>query len=445
MKTSDRLLNELRTWRMAPAGHLQQKLGISRATLMRAVKDLDEKIVSRGQARRTAYAARRPVRGSWSALTVYRIDQDGSAHEAAKLYPLYAQGCALEFLETPAWPLNGPMADGWFEGLPYFLDDMRPQGFLGRHFAQHNANLLQLNTDPKLWSEDDVLHALSLLGTDTLGNHVLGESAMRLVLAQPVEAATPDHECANAYTQKAITAMTAGQAGSSVAGEFPKFTAYRQIQNRLSQVIVKFSGSDGSPGSVRWSDLLVCEHLALSVMNQHLGVPAATSSIYQFGGRTFLEVERFDRVGAQGRLPVCSWAALNAALVGKLGRPWPQAAQDLVNAKLLSGESFEQLQRLWLFGKLIANSDMHDGNLAFTPGLQLAPAYDMLPMAYAPVRGVEIQAHKFTLLRPLPSEQAAWTIAAQAASTFWSTAAQDPRISDGFRTICEHNTQQFRV
>jgi hypothetical protein len=283
------------------------------------------------------------------------------------------------------------------------------------------------------------------LGTDTLGNHVLGESAMRLILAQPVEAATPDHECANAYTQKAITAMTAGQAGSSVAGEFPKFTAYRQIQNRLSQVIVKFSGSDGSPGSVRWSDLLVCEHLALSVMNQHLGVPAATSSIYQFGGRTFLEVERFDRVGAQGRLPVCSWAALNAALVGKLGRPWPQAAQDLVNAKLLSGESFEQLQRLWLFGKLIANSDMHDGNLAFTPGLQLAPAYDMLPMAYAPVRGVEIQAHKFTLLRPLPSEQAAWTIAAQAASTFWSTAAQDPRISDGFRTICEHNTQQFRV
>jgi hypothetical protein len=142
---------------------------------------------------------------------------------------------------------------------------------------------------------------------------------------------------------------------------------------------------------------------------------------------------------------VCSWATLNAALVGKLGTPWPQAAQDLVNAKLLPSESFEQLQRLWLFGKLIANTDMHDGNLAFTPGLQLAPAYDMLPMAYAPVRGVEIQAQKFTLLRPLPSEQTAWTFAAQAASIFWRTAAQDARISDGFRTICEHNAQQFRV
>jgi hypothetical protein len=237
--------------------------------------------------------------------------------------------------------------------------------------------------------------------------------------------------------------MTTGQVGSSVAGEFPKFTAYRQIQNRLSQVIVKFSGSDGSPGSVRWSDLLVCEHLALSVIGEHLGVPAAASTIYQFGGRTFLEVERFDRVGAQGRLPVCSWAALNAALVGKLGAPWPQAVQDLVTAKLLPSASFEQLQRLWQFGKLIADTDMHDGNLAFTPGLQLAPAYDMLPMAYAPVRGVEIQAQKFTLLRPLPSEQAAWTIAAQAAAIFWNRAAQDPRISDGFRTICAHNAQRF--
>jgi len=58
MKNSERLLKELRTWHITPAAQVQKKLGISRATLMRAVKELDEKIIARGQARRSAYAAR---------------------------------------------------------------------------------------------------------------------------------------------------------------------------------------------------------------------------------------------------------------------------------------------------------------------------------------------------------------------------------------------------
>ena len=166
MKTSENVLRTLQTWHRLPARQLLDRLGISRATLMRAVGELGAQVVARGRARRTAYAARRALRGRLQVLPLYRIDQDGQAHEVSKLFPVYPAGCALDWSEPLGWPLDKDMRDGWFEGLPYFLDDMRPQGFLGRHFAQHHAALLQVSADPKVWSEDDTLHALTLLGSD---------------------------------------------------------------------------------------------------------------------------------------------------------------------------------------------------------------------------------------------------------------------------------------
>ena len=333
------------------------------------------------------------------------------------------------------------MQDGWFAGSPYFLDDMRPQGFLGRHFARRHADLLQVSADPKLWSEDDVLQALLLLGSDMPGDLVLGEPALRVWLARsqlPVPALA-DEAVAWAYLQKAEEVLANGEAGSSVGGEFPKFTALRMVAGQPAHVIVKFSGSDGAPGSQRWADLLVCEHLALNAVRDHLGLPAAVSRIYQAGGRTFLEVVRFDRQGALGRMPVCSWSAINAALFGLAGKPWTDAADALRQRGLVSADCHTQLQRLWLFGQLIANTDMHDGNLSFEPGLQLAPVYDMLPMAYAPVRGLELPTRDFQPALPLPAEQAAWRVAASAAVHFWRAAADDARISQDFRVLCQQN------
>lgn len=62
---------------------------------------------------------------------------------------------------------------------------------------------------------------------------------------------------------------------------------------------------------------------------------------------------------------------------------------------LIDADTHAQVSRLWWFGRLIANTDMHDGNLAFKPGLKLAPVYDMLPMGYAPVRGMELPLRGF--------------------------------------------------
>lgn len=45
------------------ASELQLRMGVSRATMMRATRARAESIIVRGNARRTAYAARRKVRG----------------------------------------------------------------------------------------------------------------------------------------------------------------------------------------------------------------------------------------------------------------------------------------------------------------------------------------------------------------------------------------------
>jgi len=85
---------------------------------------------------------------------------------------------------------------------------------------------------------------------------------------------------------------------------------------------------------------------------------------------------------------------------------------------------------------------MHDGNLAFLPGLRLAPAYDMLPMGYAPQRGVELVERKFAPALPVPRERSTWVQAAEAAVVFWRRAECDVRISEEFRSISGTNADQ---
>lgn len=96
-------------------------------------------------------------------------------------------------------------------------------------------------------------------------------------------------------------------------------------------------------------------------------------------------------------------------------------------------------------------SAMHDGNLSFMPRtsgpaspLFLAPAYDMLPMLYAPQRGVELPSLNFTPRLPLPGERDAWQAAAAAADRFWARAADDARISADFRAVCADNMKAVR-
>ncbi|MEQ1669200.1 MAG: HipA domain-containing protein, partial [Sulfuriferula sp.] len=240
------------------------------------------------------------------------------------------------------------------------------------------------------------------------------------------------------YPQLADLTMSQGIAGSSAGGEFPKFTTRRIINQQTQHVIVKFSGADHSAAVQRWSDLLVCEYVASKILDRVLKITTVSSAIYQHDGRTFLEITRFDRHGEHGRSPVCTLASINAALVGK-NTDWPQIAHALLTLGWLANDDVARITLVWWFGELIANTDMHDGNLAFRPGLALAPLYDMLPMMYAPANSGEVPTPAYRPTLPFPAEQDVWQQAATAAIEYWHRCAQDTRISANFRAICQNN------
>jgi hypothetical protein len=420
---------------------------------MRAVRAAGPEVVTIGRARRTSYAARRRLRGSADPLPVFQIDEHGEGEQVGHLNLAYPEGSVFE-LNTPSpWPLDDSMHDGWFDGLPYFLQDLRPDGFLGRQFARAHGQVLQLGNDPRQWSDDDALYAISLLGADQSGNFIVGEVALRLWLDQIQQppACLEEAQVLEAYLDRAQRAMQDRNVGPSAAGEFPKFTALRTLNGAPNHVLVKFSGSDNSPGTQRWADLLVCEHLAAQTLATMPGLTAEQTSVLRAGNRTFLEAIRFDRHGSRGRSSLCSWAAFNNGWFGLAGRPWTEGAVRLVERGLIDRDTAQAIKRLWHFGQLIGNTDMHDGNLSFRPlvsatttSLILAPAYDMLPMLYAPERGVELPSVNFAPRLPLPAEREAWQDAVTAADQFWSRAADDARISTQFRAICVDNLHTVR-
>jgi hypothetical protein len=440
---SNDLIRALRAHPRASGAELCARLGdVSRATLTRALRRLGDSVVSGGSARRTRYALRRTLRGSLAPLPLYRIDEHGNGREIGLLSLVHPDGSAFAFREPFPWPLDPEMSDGWFGSLPYPIFDMRPQGFLGRNFARNHASELGLPDNPELWSDDEIAYVLTSLCYDQPGDLILGEVAYRRFLEYRRtggERFLEESRVETSYPRLAEAVLMHGEAASSAGGEFPKFTAGRILDGRKVDVIVKFSGADNSPAVRRWADLLVCEHLAGTVMAGVLGLPATESAIRCHAGRTFLEVVRFDRHGDFGRSAVCSLGSLNPALVGIAGAPWPKTAQSLGAAGWLPSTDVARVTLLWWFGKLIGNTDMHEGNLAFRPGLALAPAYDMLPMMYAAARGGEVPHRVFSPELPLPSEAVLWSQAAQAAVVFWQTCAEDGRISGDFRRICEDN------
>jgi hypothetical protein len=324
-----------------------------------------------------------------------------------------------------------------FDGLPWFLDDMRPQGFMGRTFA-HSHPELQLGDDPRYWSDDDVLRALALCGDDLPGNLVVGEAAFARFHTLPERASRA--ASAADYPALAEAAMHGTLGGSSAGGEQPKFctiTAGRPV-------LVKFSPAGDAPTDQRTRDLLVCEHLALQTLLD-AGVSAAKTQIFTGAGRVFLEAERFDRtVHAQGigRVGMVSLMVYDAQYVGAMDN-WAATANRMQDRQLLRPDDARTLRLLEAYGVLIANTDRHYGNISLL--LQdddwiLAPSYDMLPMLYAPVGG-ELVPRDFTQrpLQPTAATLPEWAQATVLARSFWAAAAGDARVSAGFRQIAAEN------
>ncbi|MBI4817276.1 MAG: type II toxin-antitoxin system HipA family toxin YjjJ [Deltaproteobacteria bacterium] len=431
----DRLLEAIGARPRSTSAELCAALEINRATLTRGVKRSPDRVVVLGRTRRTRYALRRFLRGGSAPVPIFRVDEVGRAHDFGELSLLHPGGSALVFRETCPWPLDGEMRDGWFDGLPYFIYELAPTGYLGRSFARAHAAPLGVPSDPRDWSDDDVLFALSAVGHSQPGDLVLGEAALRRLHAESSSVTWLEgDELERAYLLQAATLVAGGFVGSSAAGEFPKLTAARVQEGRGDHVLVKFSGLGGSPTERRWSDLLVTEHLVLAALPELLGIPAPRSRLLRAGGRTFLEVARFDRIGERGRRPVCSLGSIEAALSGRSVASWVTMARSL--GRWLPESEQRKVSLLWWLGTLLFNTDMHAGNLALQPGLLVAPVYDMLPMGFAPNRGGELPSAAPSFPTPLPSERDVVAQAGAAALELWRRFAEDTRISSELRDLC---------
>jgi len=387
-----------------------------------------------GRGRATLYAARREIRGVAGSIPVYEVRPPGQpARKLLTLQPIH-----------PGFHVMHEGGDQCFDDLPYFLHDLEPAGFLGRMIPTRHPDL-NAPGDIRIWSSDQTLRYLTTYGWNLSGALIVGDRAYTRWLDST--STTTDivalADRADAYPRRAMDVQAAGPPGSSAAGEQPKFLVTVRRDGSLTPALVKFSPPVGSAVSERIADLLIAEHLALETLRE-AGVPAARSSVLRAGGRVFLEVERFDRVGVEHRSGLISLEALDMEFVGGDRRSWTGSARRLIAQGLVPADQLRPIRLLETFGRLIANTDMHFGNLSFQmDGLRvtgIAPAYDMLPMLYLPKQS-EIVPRVFAppTLGPAQSDIAQAVI--DAAEVFWRRVSMDARISDAFRAIAEANAR----
>ena len=406
---------------------LQTRLGLSQPTVSRALSALVKqgRLLKVGAARSQQYLLPRHIEGVGSQIGMVRVDTQGRVSPFARMVAL------------PGGRFWVNEADGLtqiHDGLPWFLDDMRPQGFMGQTFVQNHPEL-SLPADLRHWNDDHALKAMVLAGDDLPGNLIVGEQALASYLSGVRQTALVQQPEVD-YPRLAMLAMQGAQPGSSAGGEQPKFSALVNGQAML----VKFSPSGNAPGDERSRDLLVCEHLALQTLAA-AGLPAAESQIVIAGGRVFLQSKRFDRTD-KGRIGMVSLLVYDAQYVGEMDN-WSATAQRMAARQLMTSQDAQQLQLLEAYGLLIANTDRHYGNISFLledDDWRLSPTYDMLPMLYAPVKG-ELVERDFAARKLQPTSQTltVWPQAKQLAQQFWQSVAADTRVSDAFKVLAQAN------
>lgn len=411
-------------------------LAVSQPVFSRLIRRLAPKVMKVGSTKKARYGLLRESDVLESPLPVYEIFPDGSAQHCLDLVPLEPGGYLINFREEN-------IQTEYSDHLPWFLDDLRPMGFLGRLIPKKYPDLM-VPDDIRQWNETHCLDYLSRYGWDNVGSFVIGSRAFQSYLDQSVKeqftVSSESETDAVKYEDIVQNILNKGLPGSSAAGEQPKFL-YR---DHKKNVLVKFSPPIVSSIGRRRADLLICESLALQVCHE-VGMSAATSRVIEGDTRIFLELDRFDRT-ERGRRGLVSLGALNSEFLGMTGS-WSTISRALNQNKRIDESIHREICRRHLLGRLIGNTDMHPWNLSFyldrftVSGL--SPIYDMLPMFYAP-RDEQIQDQEFIPPAPMLTDSLIWEPAYTAALEFWVRVSQCPLISKGFRRLCAPNIDKVR-
>jgi biotin operon repressor len=435
-----RLIDRLRSG-PASAAALAEAIGVSRNTIMRAIQPLerDGRLVRWGTTRGARYGLTRQVGSVGSSWPLYCISDQGQPEQVATVHAIERD---RYFVTSHIERLRGS-----FEGPPHYLQDARPGGFLGRAIPTAHP---ELALPPRVvdWNDDHVLVYLTQRGSEITGNLILGTAALDRFLSgghQPPLVAAIERR--HQYPAMAAAAMRGSPPASSTHGEHPKFSArIARSDGGVAHALVKFSPPRTTAVGVRWADLLLAEHAAAVLLDEH-GLTAAPSELHEFGDQVFLESQRFDRAGNAGRLGVASLLCVDAERYGRLDS-WLAAAERLRADGLLSDDDTTRLAVLDTFGALIANSDRHFGNVTLFDDrrgpFRLAPVYDMLPMLFAPQDGHLVE-RVFTPVGPTAASLQAWPRARALAEEYWLRLSRDDRITVEFRAICSTALRSVRT
>ncbi len=507
---TDSLLGLLAQAPALTAAQLQAATGKSQPSISLALQALGSRVCKLGAARSTRYALTQPILGLPAKQSLYWTGDGGAAQAFGTLSFLHNGDVHVRSavqllrslptaLQRPG-PSPAPAAQPWGEwlgnkALPWFLAGLRPQGFLGRQYTTLRPDF---PPDPDAWTTEQVLYIAANHATDPPGalelgtrrsapaGAGLGHAASSLgarsgpisgVLISPL-GGEPDSSWLNSadpllptyYDALAAQTGTRLPAGSSAGGEQPKFVVRLQtsLQSPPLQAaqegapsqpsattphihaIVKYTPPRGTPFGERWHDLLHLEHLANEVLRGH-GIACAHTRVLESAQRSYLESQRFDRMGTAGKRHVVAASAVHDAFVNTPRQHWVATCEALVALKLLPAEDLRQVALIYRFGHYIGNTDMHFGNLSFfvadvhRPQFRITPVYDMLPMQWRP------SIHTGTLdaqpIRPqhLPAGYAAEAaLAREWAIGYWQRAQALGSISAELRAVCVVNVQRLQ-
>lgn len=423
MEKLNQLLRALSKGGLLSGTEIRKELGISQPAMSRLIREAGPRVSRFGQSVATRYALPREIASLGHQQPVFRVDESGRLHKHGDLHFLAGGG---NWLERESGDSQ------FFSGCPPFVEDMRPQGYIGRGFSTHYPEL-RLPGRVVDWSIDQQLTALAMRGEDCVGNLIVGEeSTNRYLAGQPQSHTREDYP-------SLATGSLADQPGSSAGGEHPKFAVSSGDRRHL---LVKFASGEGE-ASERWRDLLICEHIALEVLRE-AGIPSSHSEWFDLNENRYLEVERFDRVNARGRRGTISLSAVYYYYLGGNLIDWSSASQQILKDPSLSMSPEHADQMVWLdtFGDLIGNTDRHFGNFSFFAEeareltLSPTPVYDMLPMVFAP-SGTNMTHRTFTPKPPTVLNLSLWHQVSKHAIDYWSRLCVTDALSSGFRKICQ--------
>ena len=434
---SDTVYTLLKRASSLSALELQAATGKSQASISLALKQLGTQVFKLGAARSTRYALTQDILGLPASHELLWNGPDIVGDMPQRFGALtYLQNDNLYVQSGQhVWQTQGR----W----PWFLTPLKPQGFLGRELARLRPDF---PNDPDDWTFAQVLYMAI--------NHVndpVGAFFIDAIETVHFSAPTDSVEKAEHYELLAMTVGAGLPAGSSAAGEQPKFTARQRNGERF---IVKFSPPRGTPFGERWHQLLHLEKRALQTLEAN-GIASAQTEIVKTAKRTCLESRRFDRGldrGAMGAIRhIVSAAAVHDEFVQASRVNWIVTCEALVKQKLLSAGDARTVVMSYLFGQFIGNTDMHFGNLSFfvddviNPIFVPTPVYDMLPMMWRP----DIHSGNLDpspLREPvLPIGYAAEVALARTwAIDYWQQASIDAEISAELRELCVENARRLQ-